>query len=77
MKIGDKVTWTHCSRRGNHGFNFSTRTGKVIAVDSRNVAVTHRGKTYNLRPDRVRPVGQTTELTDMIMNQKEEGGLGA
>ena len=70
MKIGDKVTWTHCSKRGR-GYQFTTRTGKVLHIDGGNVAVTYKGKLFNLRPDRVRLAGQTTELTDMFLSKPE------
>ena len=72
MEIGDKVTWTHCSRRGSFGFNLSTRTGKIIAVDSRNVAVKYQGQIFNLRPDRVRTLDQKNELTDLVMTWGKE-----
>lgn len=72
MEVGDKVKWTHCARSGKTGFYFTTRTGKIIHIGSRNVAVKYRGKIINLRPTKVRGIGETSELTEMILNQ--EGG---
>jgi hypothetical protein len=40
-------------------------------MTDRNIVVKYRGKLINLRPDRVRKVGEKTELTEMVMD-----GLG-
>ncbi|PKN20923.1 MAG: hypothetical protein CVU71_03850 [Deltaproteobacteria bacterium HGW-Deltaproteobacteria-6] len=71
MKIGDEITWTHCQRRSSHTFTFTTRKAKIIHMTDRNIVVKYRGKLINLRPDRVRKVGEKTELTEMVMD-----GLG-
>lgn len=70
LRVGDKITWTHCCRCGSKGFNFTTRSAKIIHLSDRNVAVKFRGKIVNLRPDRVRKLGEVTELTIMVMEQK-------
>jgi hypothetical protein len=67
MKVGDVVTWTHCSRRGKSSFCFSSRKGKVTHLTERNVTVQYRGKLIHLHPDKVRPEGQRLELTEMVM----------
>ena len=66
MKIGDTVTYPHCTQRGN-SIGFFAREAKIINIMPNNVVVKYRGKLVNLRPDRVRLKGQRTELTEMIM----------
>jgi hypothetical protein len=66
MQIGDVITWTHARRVGNTGVDFTTRSAKIIHLSEKNVSVKFRGTIINLRPDRVRKKGETTELTEMV-----------
>jgi hypothetical protein len=68
MKIGDEVTRTHIYRRSTQSATLTTRRAKIIHITERNVAVKFRGKLINLHPNAVRKTGETTELTEQIMN---------
>lgn len=68
MKVGDRVTWTHCTRRGK-GMQFTSREGKIEQLTETNVTVKFRGKLVHLQPDRVRLKGQRLELTEMVMGK--------
>lgn len=68
MRIGDRVTWTHRWTRGR-SVNFTTREGIISCFyEDGKVCVKSKGKEYRLRADRLRVAGQTTELTEMVLN---------
>ena len=67
ITIGERITWTHVTRHSGRSMSFSTREAGVIYADERNITVKYRGNIVHLRPDRVRKVGETTELTEMIL----------
>ena len=69
MEIGNRVTWTHKYQRGCMGYALTTRTGKIVAINGGKVIVRYRGKNHSGPVSRFRPIGQTTELTDMVMSQ--------
>lgn len=69
MKVGDVVTWTHCTRRGKSSMQFTSREGKIEHLTETNVTVKYRGQLIHLRPDRVRLKGQRLELTEMMMGK--------
>lgn len=68
MKVGDRITWTHCTQRGKT-IQFSSREAKIDHLTETNVTVKYRGKLVHLRPDKVRIVGERLELTEMIMGK--------
>lgn len=68
MKVGDMVTWTHCSRRGKR-LKFTCREARIEQLTETNVTVKFRGHLIHLPPDRVRPRGQRLELTEMVMGK--------
>ena len=67
MDIGDKVTWTHHWKQGR-SHNFSTREGNIILIIGSKADVKYRGQIYRLSLDRLRPIEERTELTDMVLN---------
>jgi len=69
MKVGDRVTWVHCTRRGKSRIQFSSREGKIERLTETNITVKYRGELVHLRPDKVRLKGQRLELTEMIMGK--------
>lgn len=68
MKVGDLVTWTHCTQRGKT-IQFSSREAKIEQLTETNVTVKYRGKLVHLRHDKVRLKGQRLELTEMVMGK--------
>jgi len=70
MKIGDRVTWTHHYLTGSRTHNFTTREGKIIAINSTNVTARCKGQNYTGHESRFRLTGETTELTDLVMKKR-------
>ena len=66
MDIGDKVTWTHHWKKGR-SHNFSTRKGRVVLLIGSKADVKYRGETYRIPLDRLRFIGERTELTEMVI----------
>lgn len=67
LAVGDTVTWTHVTMRGP-SIGFTTRESKIIELFGGTVVVKYRGKRILLGRDRVRKLGQTTELTEIVEN---------
>lgn len=72
MKIGDRVAWTHKYHKGR-SIVFTTREGKVIAINETNITARYRGQNYTGHISRFRPAGSVTELTDMILKEAAIG----
>ena len=68
MDIGDKVTWTHHYRQGRSHV-FTSRTGKIVLLIGSKADVKYRGEILRISLDRLRPDGERTELTDMVLNK--------
>jgi hypothetical protein len=71
FKVGDRVTWTHTTARGQ-SLTFSTRSGVVEKIGGSLVLVRLKnGRLTSQMMHNLRSAGQVTELTEFF--QPKEG----
>lgn len=70
---GDKVTFTNARFSTTGGLRLSVREATVKSVTDSTVTVTYPGgrAPLELPRDRVRPIGQKTEMTEMLENMAD------
>ena len=73
FKVGDRVTWTHCSAYGQR-MGFTTHQGTVLSIAGQIATVKLRnGRTDWQYLTALRQDGQTTELTEAFKPTTKEG----
>ena len=65
LKVGDKVTWLHISKRGKQ-ISMETRKGQIKALDKGIAAVKWNNRSMNLPVASLRPDEQTTQLAEFV-----------
>ena len=67
FKVGDKVKFTVVKNGSRGKISMSTKEGVIEELGTERAMVKCRGSRHHVYLDRLRPVGQPSELTDFVM----------
>jgi hypothetical protein len=73
MNVGDWVSWTQ-ARVTRNTMTISSLEGKIVRIEGEKAVVRRNRKLATISLARLRLASERSELTEMILGKKPEGG---
>ena len=73
MKAGDRVTWTHQSKRGFCGLTLRSWEGILtedVTDEKQYFFIRRNRKLYHVHKSLIRPIGEKGHLTELVMGKE-------